>query len=844
MENKLNYISLKEASKHCEYSQEYLSLRARQGKLKAVKLGRNWSTTKKWLQEYAKKETEPILEEVINPYLKKLVPPRNLPTEDFYNERKKISLSNSFSFVLSLAAFLVLFFPTVFINKNVLFNSFEVFDEVSVNIGAMEDVIIKEGVGSLVSSVQEMRDFANDNFKNISINVSDKISQASLVAVSVPENADKNELGFFKNIFNFGGSLVSNILNSSDNLTGSLQSKFLDFIGSVTGNKVTVFEKTEDGQIIYSETSEKEIVDLKSRVANLETQFSEGVITKEITREVQTTNVTKIEPIKEITKETIVINNGILLQRSIDQLKIDLENQISELKNKSTQAIYYPSVPNIVPSIPYTSISTGDMSLSSSNFLDLSARQVRVTGNLSVSGSITNAAWEGDVIDVLYGGTGLSTIAAGSILAANALDVLSTVTSISGTKYLTNTNGAITWETLNIGDVTDVGDCAGGVCLDGTSDGGTWIKFYDAQGVGQLVTGDLDSAKTWTLPNLTGTVALTANKLSDFASTTSAELASILSDESGTGVVAFTTSPVFTTPNIGAATAESINRDSTDLTISTTTSGNIILSPFSNVGIGTSGPDRKLDVLDVSNPQLRLTQTNESVYTEFQVAATTGDLTIAMSPGDDIILPDQNLWVCEAGSCPSLSLSSDGNVIAESDFYIYGDITLDSGGTIQSTGDANININAGSGTVVIGGGTGKIDAGTVDPVYTIDGKSYATYMAGMTGIKEETTGVMQLKYSSNKKVYTASIDFNNLDKESDLWIFSRIIDKDINLISVLLTPNSPGKVWYEKNAEGRKIIFYSDKSSEISYRLSAPRFDYKEWPNLREDQATKGFIVP
>ena len=47
-----NYISLQEAVKFCNYSQEYLSLRARQSKLKAIKLGRNWMTTKEWLGEY------------------------------------------------------------------------------------------------------------------------------------------------------------------------------------------------------------------------------------------------------------------------------------------------------------------------------------------------------------------------------------------------------------------------------------------------------------------------------------------------------------------------------------------------------------------------------------------------------------------------------------------------------------------------------------------------------------------------------------------------------------------------------------------------------------------------
>lgn len=48
----IRYISLTEAANRCEYSQEYLSLRARQGKLKAVKQGRNWVTTHEWLIDY------------------------------------------------------------------------------------------------------------------------------------------------------------------------------------------------------------------------------------------------------------------------------------------------------------------------------------------------------------------------------------------------------------------------------------------------------------------------------------------------------------------------------------------------------------------------------------------------------------------------------------------------------------------------------------------------------------------------------------------------------------------------------------------------------------------------
>ena len=50
--NRQDYLSLEEATKFCNYSQEYLSLRARQGKLKALKFSNSWVTKKEWLKDY------------------------------------------------------------------------------------------------------------------------------------------------------------------------------------------------------------------------------------------------------------------------------------------------------------------------------------------------------------------------------------------------------------------------------------------------------------------------------------------------------------------------------------------------------------------------------------------------------------------------------------------------------------------------------------------------------------------------------------------------------------------------------------------------------------------------
>jgi uncharacterized membrane protein YraQ (UPF0718 family) len=51
----MEYISLKAAQKYCRYSQDYLKLRARQGKLKALKIGRNWVTMKEWVEDYGRR---------------------------------------------------------------------------------------------------------------------------------------------------------------------------------------------------------------------------------------------------------------------------------------------------------------------------------------------------------------------------------------------------------------------------------------------------------------------------------------------------------------------------------------------------------------------------------------------------------------------------------------------------------------------------------------------------------------------------------------------------------------------------------------------------------------------
>lgn len=68
------------------------------------------------------------------------------------------------------------------------------------------------------------------------------------------------------------------------------------------------------------------------------------------------------------------------------------------------------------------------------------------------------------------------------------------------------------------------------------------------------------TVNTHTIPGGTSTFAILTNKLSDFGATTSAELKTVISDESGSGALVFANTPTLVTPVLGVATATTINK--------------------------------------------------------------------------------------------------------------------------------------------------------------------------------------------------------------------------------------------------------------------------------------------
>ena len=126
------------------------------------------------------------------------------------------------------------------------------------------------------------------------------------------------------------------------------------------------------------------IEDLKEEIQGIK---EKGVVVREITKEVS--KVTEVEPVKEITKEVIKTDEETtaLLKAQI----AGLEYRTVKLESRATQALYYPTIPVTFPALPYGNVSSGNVALSAQNYLDLSARELRITGDATVSGTLSAA---------------------------------------------------------------------------------------------------------------------------------------------------------------------------------------------------------------------------------------------------------------------------------------------------------------------------------------------------------------------------------------------------------------------------------------------------------------------
>ena len=86
---------------------------------------------------------------------------------------------------------------------------------------------------------------------------------------------------------------------------------------------------------------------------------------------------------------------------------------------------------------------------------------------------------------------------------------------------------------------------------------------------------------------------------------------------------------------------------------------------------------------------------------------------------------------------------------------------------------------------------------------------------------------------------------NRQQEGSDLWLFSRAtaLTQNAQHLVVLLSPQANTRAWYTFDPKTLTLTLYTAKPTTVSYRLTAPRFDWENWANIRPDDAAKGLSI-
>jgi len=280
-----------------------------------------------------------------------------------------------------------------------------------------------------------------------------------------------------------------------------------------------------------------------------------------------------------------------------------------------------------------------------------------------------------------YDGAAWQTIGTGS----------GTVSSVSGTGAISSTGG--TTPVISIADASTT--VKGAVQLsDSTS---TTSSILAATPTAVKAAYDLAASK-----------ASTANKLSDFAATTSLELKNTISDETGSGALVFATSPTLVTPVLGTPTSATLT-NATGLPISTGVSGlgtgvaTFLATPSSANLISAITDETGTGALVFANTPTLVTPTigvaTATSVNKVAITAPATSATLTLADGSTLATSGAYGVTLTATGTTSLTLPTSGTLATQA--YVDGVATgLDVKASVRAATTANITL---SGTQTIDG---------------------------------------------------------------------------------------------------------------------------------------------
>jgi hypothetical protein len=262
------------------------------------------------------------------------------------------------------------------------------------------------------------------------------------------------------------------------------------------------------------------------------------------------------------------------------------------------------------------------------------------------------------------------------------------------------------------------------------------------------------------------------------------------------GAIGYTRTGSYDTGYLGFYTNNSI--DSTDISASDL---RMVIDKTGSVGINVTNPGTKLDISGSFRNSLATTHS------------------LLGGAGNVVVMADNT-----------------GTLYATSSLAITGSYLPLSGGALTG------NLNMGGHDIL---NINKLTVNTIDPLYNIKGTNYSTFASSIAGgVKEEYIGRADIKAKNlidGEREYV--IDFDNIEKGSDLWVWRQTVDFSEKNVEVLITPYG-GFAQVYSSIENNKIIFKADRPVSVHYRLSGRRVDWKNWPTKANNQTEKaGFVI-